>query len=69
MGPPSRTPIGSKWVFKAKLAADGMVGRFKECFVAKVYTPKQGTDYKETFAPAVKFKSICTLLAYAYNTN
>ena len=67
--PPGRTPIGCKWVFRAKPDANGMVERFKGRLVAKGYAQQPGVDYEETFAPVVRFTSIRALLAYALQRN
>ena len=38
--------------------------RYKAWLVAKGYTQKYGEDYDETFAPVVRYSSVCTLLAF-----
>lgn len=40
--PPSKRPIGCKWVYKVKLNPDGAVERYKARLVAKGYTQSEG---------------------------
>ena len=62
--PPSdRKIIGSKWVFKRKIDANGVVERHKARLVAQGCTQKFGLDYEETFSPVVRFESIRTVVA------
>ncbi|KAL0294306.1 UNVERIFIED_CONTAM: Retrovirus-related Pol polyprotein from transposon RE2 [Sesamum radiatum] len=41
-------PVGSKWVYKCKLGADGKVTAFKARLVAKGYTQRPRVDFEET---------------------
>ena len=62
--PPSdRKIIGSKWVFKRKIDANGVVERHKARLVAQGCTQKFGLDNEETFSPIVRFESIRTVVA------
>jgi hypothetical protein len=61
--PRNKRPVKCKWVFTKKYNKDGKVVKYKARLVAKGFTQKYGTDYQETFAPVVMFKSIRTLAA------
>ena len=56
--PPDRRIVGSKWIFKRKIDADGAVERYKARVVAQGCTQRFGLDYEETFSPVVRFESI-----------
>ncbi|GJR66918.1 retrovirus-related pol polyprotein from transposon TNT 1-94 [Tanacetum coccineum] len=60
------TIIRTKWVFRNKLAKNGIVSQNKARLVAQGYNQQEGIDYDETYAPVARLESIRILLAYAY---
>ncbi|KAH9140730.1 hypothetical protein AeRB84_015057 [Aphanomyces euteiches] len=63
--PPDRKPIGCRWIFTKKYAADGTLSRYKARLVAQGFTQVAGVDYTEVFAPVIRTSSIRFLLALA----
>ena len=58
--PPGQIPIKGRWVYAVK--SDG---RKKSHFVAKDFTQIFGIDFKETFSPVARFKTVWLLLSIA----
>ena len=58
-------PIGSKWVFKKKLDAEGKVEKYKGWLVAKGYSQVEGIDFGGIFSFVAKLTSIRFLLFVA----
>ena len=63
--PSGRTAVGSKWVFKHKVDADGLVERHKARLIAQGCSKRFGLDYDKTFCPVVRFESVRTMVALA----
>ena len=61
--------IGTKWIFKNKQDAHGIIIRNKARLVAQGYSQVEGIDYGETFAPVARLESIRMLIAYASHHN
>jgi hypothetical protein len=61
--PKDKSVVSSKWIYKIKHAADGSVEKFKERFVARGFTQKEGIDYEETFAPVARYTSIRAIIS------
>jgi hypothetical protein len=63
--PKSKDVVSSKWIFKIKHAADGSIEKYKESFVARGFSQKEGIDYEETFALVARYTSIRTIISIA----
>jgi len=63
--PPSRSPIGCKWVFRVNENPDRTVNKYKVRFVVKGFHQRLGYDYNETFSPIIKLVTVRILLTLA----
>nr|GFA27927.1 copia protein [Tanacetum cinerariifolium] len=62
--PNGKRAIGTKWIYKNKKDERGIVVRNKARLVAQGYTPEEGIDYDEIFAPVARIEAIRLFLAY-----
>jgi hypothetical protein len=60
--PKDKSVVSSKWIYKIKHATDGSVETFKEIFVARGFSQKEGIDYEETFSLVARYTSIRTII-------
>ena len=58
-------PLGSKWIFKRKMKADGSIDKCKAKFVIKGYNQREGLDYFDTYSPVTRITSIRMIFVIA----
>jgi hypothetical protein len=63
--PEGKSIVTSKWIYKIKHAANGSIEKYKERFVARGFSQKEGEDYDKKFAPVAKHTSIISIIAIA----
>jgi hypothetical protein len=59
----SKDVASSKWLYKIKHVVDVSIEKYKETFVARGFSQKEGIDYEETFAPMARYTSIRTIIS------
>ena len=52
-------------IYKIKHVADGSIEKYKERFLTRGFSQKEGRYYEETLAPVAKYTSIISILALA----
>lgn len=62
--PHNEPVVGSKWIFKRKISADGTT-QYKARLVAQGFSQVKGVNFEETYAPVVRFTSLRLLFSYA----
>jgi hypothetical protein len=55
--------VSSKWLFKIKHAIDGSIEKYKERFVTRGFSQKEGIQYEETFTLVSIYTLIRTIIA------
>ena len=63
--PENKSMVSSKWIYKIKHAADGSIEKYKERFVARGFSQKEGIHYEEIFAPIARYTSMRAIMALA----
>src|SRR3954464_12252366 len=56
-------PLGSKWIFKRKIKANGTIYKYKARLVIKGYSQREGLNYFDTYSLVSRITSIRTVLA------
>ena len=44
--PEGKSVVTSKWIYKIKYVAEGSIEKYKEIFVARGFSQKEGIDYE-----------------------
>ena len=57
--------VSSRCLFKIKHVVDGSIEKYKERFVARGFSQKEGIDCEETFSPVSIYTSIRTIIVLA----
>jgi hypothetical protein len=55
--------VTSKWIFKIKHVVHGNIEKYKERFVSRGFSQKEGIDYEEKFSHVSRYTSIRTIIA------
>jgi hypothetical protein len=57
--------VTSKWIYKIKDTIDNNIEKYKERFLARGFSQKEGEDYDKIFVPIAKYTSIRSIIAIA----
>jgi len=63
--PPKKKTITCKWIFKLNPDINDGPSIKKAYLVARGFEQKHGIDFEETFAPVIKWATLCTTIALA----
>jgi hypothetical protein len=61
--PEGKSAVTSKWIYKIKHEVDGSIDKYKERFVARGLSRKEGEDYNETFSLVFRYTSIISIIS------
>lgn len=64
--PPGKRSIQTQWIFKLKPGINGSPMRYKARLVAWSFQQQHGIDYQEIFVPIVRWETIKTVAALAF---
>jgi hypothetical protein len=60
-----KSVVTSKWIYKIKHVADDNIEKYKERFLARVFSQRDGEDSDETFSPVAKYTFIRSIISFA----
>jgi hypothetical protein len=63
--PKKKSVVTSKWVYKIEHATDRSVEKYKERFVSRGFSQKEGQDYDEKFSLVARYTSIRAIMSLA----
>jgi len=63
--PQTANLVTCRWVYKIKRRPDGKIERYRARLVARGFSPIEGVDYNETFAPVVNTVVVRLMFAFA----
>jgi hypothetical protein len=61
--PEGKSIVTSKWIYKITHAVDGSIEKYKDRFVARVFSQKEGEYYEKTFSLVARYTSIRTIIS------
>ena len=63
--PKDKSIVTTKWLYKIKHGVDGSAENFKDRFVSRGFSQKEGIHYDEIFASIARYTTICSIIALA----
>jgi hypothetical protein len=63
--PEGKLVVASRWLYKLKHVADGIIEKYKALFVARGFSQVEGFDYDETFTPVSRYTFIRSMISIA----